>query len=60
MSADKFDKELASLYQQRKQQTNAPKVTLTSEVISITINGRSGFIWYHGADKSSWKNTYSW
>ena len=35
MSADKFDKELASLYQQRKQQTNAPKITLTSEVKPI-------------------------
>ena len=35
MSADKFDKELADLYQQRKQQIQAPTINLASETKMI-------------------------
>ena len=42
MSADKFDNELSSLYQQRKQQTTVPPVDLTGKAKAITVS-RSPF-----------------
>ncbi len=42
MSADKFDNELSSLYQQRKQQTTVPSVDLTGEAKAIKVS-RSPF-----------------